>query len=114
MEIDVPDNPFKSKYRWKTYLSPIISNGVEIDEIVGEFVLVKIVHFAKNEKGNRSNFLFAKDASDEEYFVHLQYLTNCEWQDWVKLREGNQLAVLSFDSVKGKAHHVTDCLMINT
>lgn len=99
---DIPDNPFSERVYWKSLLIPLITKGVDLDKIPSEAKLVHVSAIMKNEKGNRSNFLFAKDELGNDYFVHFRNFVNQDWDEWQNLREHYPLVVYSATAQEDK------------
>lgn len=113
--LTIDDNPFSNSVKWLRYSNPLIVSGVDVDSVPENSTLAYIKNIATDFKGNRKKFLFAKDDRGDEYFVHLSAVENCEWDEWLKLREGYPLAILEYSEESGKdAYKAQKVLVVNT
>jgi len=114
-EVHIKENPFAKKQFWKSYTKSISENAIEVSEISEPYELLKVVRVANNQKGGRTNFLFAEDARNNEYFVHFNTLENIDWSDWLSLQVGANIAAVDFNDVKGKtAKNVNRAFLVTT
>ena len=114
-EVQIKDNPFSKKRFWKSYTKSIPKNAVEASDVNEPYELLKVVRIANNQKGGRTNFLFAEDARQTEYFVHFDTVENLDWNDWLSVQVGANLAAVDFNDVKGKsAKNVNRALFVTT
>ncbi|WP_156830445.1 NACHT domain-containing protein [Methylobacter marinus] len=113
--IPLSENPFSNKRHWRSLTSFSFKNAIEKTEIPSQYELVEVVRIANNPKGGRTNFLFAEDQNDQEYFVHFDTTENCDWNDWLQIQVGTKLAVIESIRVEGKsAKTVRKCYLVNS
>jgi len=68
-----------------------------------------------NFEGMGAKPLFAECNKNKEYFIHFNTLKNCDWNDWLKICDGTEIAVTNSEIVKGKtATNVLTSLLVNT
>tara|TARA_B110000211_G_scaffold179324_1_gene202830 strand:- start:661 stop:3366 length:2706 start_codon:yes stop_codon:yes gene_type:complete len=112
--LNVSDNPFVFKKQWKRFSTSIeFKDAINLSEIDKDHSLTKVVRMALNARGSKTNFLFAEDHQGVEYFTHFQAMENCNWDDWLKIQKGNEIAVFDFEKQDGKtAMRVKSCSLI--
>lgn len=64
----------------------------------GGYLMVSIYHIPKLH----SQFVFARDLLGTQFFVHFNYVTGSSWQDWIRLKEGSELAIKVSPSEAGQ------------
>lgn len=114
IDLAIKGNPFSSKRHWKSYSQSSFNDAIDITDVKGKHQLVSVKRVAQNPKGGKTNFLFAECETKEEYFIHFNTVKNCDWSDWLKIREGTQIATTESEKVKGKtALNVKSCYLVN-
>lgn len=113
-DIPIKGNPFAYKRHWKSYSVSSFKDAIDIVDISGQHELVSVVRLATNQRGGRTNFLFAECDNAEEYFVHFNTAKNCDWNDWLQIQVGTKLAVTDFETIEGKsAKNVKNFYLVN-
>ena len=114
-EIPLDGNPFKDRKFWKSYGYFSSPKGLDLSDISESDKLTTVKRLATNPKGARTNFLFTEDEYNQEYFVHFNTVGNCNWNDWLKLHVGINIAVMNSEVVQGKtAITVIECSLVNS
>ncbi|MDD5057698.1 MAG: hypothetical protein PHQ60_07480 [Sideroxydans sp.] len=111
--VPLKDNPFQNVV-WQEYLK---SRGgqiyVDADKKLSlkdaGYKFVIVYHIPKAQ----SPFVFAKDATDGQYFVHFSCLSEGTWTDWLNIREGVELAVqVESNANSNKAVPATEVIIL--
>ncbi len=90
-QIEIPDNPFRDSM-WKTYTQfEDSSSDIEIEN-QGYVGLIKVK--ITNRPKDRANYLFAKDAYGDDYFLHFDNVKDANWHKWINLSIGDKLNVV--------------------
>lgn len=112
-KIALPNNIFKSG-EWQEYL--LRKGGrVYIDEdrkesLLGAgYLLVKIYHIPKTD----SAFIFSRDDKGGQYYIHYNNVTGATWQEWMRLKDGDEMAIRATSSEQGsKAVPVSEAIIL--
>ena len=114
-QIDIPNNPFFLKDT-KSRNTPTFINGIDDTEI-NEKSLIKsrIKNIPRGKASGQNTYMFATDEKAKDYFLHYDKLVNGSWNEWSKLREGDEIAVKPDDrnTKPGKAISVTEVHLVS-
>lgn len=113
-DIPITNNPFSFKRHWKSYASSEFKNVIDVEDVAKPYELVSVKRVATNQKGGRTNFLFAECDKLKEYFIHFNAAKNCDWSDWLQIQVETKIAVVDSEVKEGKsAKNVNECYLVN-
>ncbi|MBL0467572.1 MULTISPECIES: NB-ARC domain-containing protein [Aeromonas] len=114
-KLDISGNPFFNRDT-KTAQPAYFSNGISEQDIT-ELTLIKtkIKNIPKGRNSGPNTFMFTTDELSQDYFIHYDKLVNGSWNEWCRLKEGDQIAVKpdGRNSKPGKAISVTEVHLIS-
>jgi hypothetical protein len=91
LELENYKNPLHDA-RWYVTEQESVFDNEHIEELQNDgFTIVTIYHIPDNPYG-MSNFMFAKDIHDQEYYLHVDYFET-GWNGWGYLKLGDKLAI---------------------
>ncbi len=110
-----PDNPFRNG-EWHEFLKRkggMVYLAEDRKDALSQagFTAATVYHIPRVN----SPFLFAKDVSGTQYFVHFSRATGASWQEWTRLKDGAELAIKASSSTSTeKALRATEVVILST
>lgn len=105
--LELKNNPFKNQ----SSNSNNYDYGDEKEFDSNGLVEVKVSHRPKD----KVSFLFSKDSSNQDYFLHFENFKSGNWRDWCQLSIGQRLRIVPSEKVEnGKAINAKEIYLENT
>ena len=106
--LDLKENPFINLSNSSTTTFDYVD---EREYEVSGLIEVKVT----NRPKDKASFLFSKDSSHQDYFLHYDNFKNGNWRDWCQLSIGQRLNIVPSEEVEnGKAINAKEIYLEST
>ena len=109
-----PNNPFMNG-EWNEFLRRkggrvYVNEDRKHSLLEAGYLIVLIYHIPRTE----SQFVFARDTKGTQFFVHFSYAVGSSWQEWIRLKEGVELAIKASPAEAGqKTARATEVILLS-
>lgn len=108
--LELRDNPFKKSTQNPVGLASYDYSDEKESDVPG-LIEVKVT----NRPKDKASFLFSKDSSHKDYFLHYDNFKNGNWRDWCQLSIGQRLNIVPSDNIEnGKAINAKEIYLENS
>ena len=108
-KISFDDNPVSSD-QWTMFISDQKTGGIGLGEAEeAGLIIVKVYHVPRTPS---NNFIFAKDDSGVQYYLHKDYASEDTYESWNNIFTGMTLAIAPGARIEGKAIPALDIKLI--